>query len=66
MRSPCIGCWWQEGGLCYLPPVKYEKGYAVDVPKAESLCSSFKSKRSVFEKVIPADKLIIVSELNNK
>lgn len=62
MTNECRGCWWQEGGKCYVSPCQRdEKGYSLKM--AEKRCDKFMGKRAVLSSIIPGDKLVIVSEL---
>lgn len=57
----CIGCWWQEGGRCYVNnPPRLENGRSTIL--AEKRCEKFWGKRQALETVIPSDKLVILSE----
>lgn len=59
----CIDCWWQEGGRCYEgEPETTPDGRSTIM--AEELCEKFLGKRAMLSRVIPNDKLVIVSEFN--
>jgi len=50
----CRGCWWQEGGRCYLEPVIREANGRSTKP-AEQLCGGFRAKREVLRaNLLPA------------
>jgi len=57
----CRNCWWQEGDLCYVSPENRDENGRSD-KKADLLCEQFIGKREMLSKVIPNDKLIILSE----
>lgn len=61
MKS-CKSCWWQEGGLCYLEPCKRQED-GRSIKQAIELCNQYWNKRTALETVIPAEKLVITSEL---
>jgi hypothetical protein len=59
--NSCRSCWWEEGGRCYVGnPAREADGRSVVV--AIRKCPSYANKRSVLSRVIPSDKLTIVSE----
>ena len=63
--STCRGCWWDEGGRCYVDnPPRNEKGRSL--VKAEKRCGKYQSKRAMLSTVIPDEKLIIISEYVNE
>jgi hypothetical protein len=58
-------CWWIEGGRCYADPVeRTEDGRSIKM--CNDKCDKYQNKRSMLSSVIPNDKLIILSESNNK
>lgn len=60
--SGCRGCWWQEGGRCYVDDAAPREKDGRSTLLATTRCARFLGKRAVLEKVIPSDKLIIASE----
>jgi len=57
----CRSCWWQEGGRCYAAPLeRLPNGHSTKM--AEGRCGKYRNKREALETVIPADKLVILSE----
>lgn len=60
--ASCLGCWWQEGGRCYVGSPPRDKDGRSEV-LAVSRCDKFWGKRAALERVIPSDKLVILSEL---
>lgn len=65
MKNKCEkSCWWQEGGRCYVFDENtpcYLNGYSKILCCGK--CKRYKNKRNALSKVIPNDKLVIVSEL---
>ena len=64
MEKKCKNCWWQEGDLCYLEPVERDET-GRSKKEAIHICDSWVSKREMLTRVIPNDKLIIISELRS-
>jgi len=61
--TSCVPCWWQEGGRCYCNDLAIERDKnGRSIMKAQGKCRFFCSKRAVYEKCIPSDMLVIVSE----
>jgi hypothetical protein len=57
----CKGCWWEEGGRCYVgDPVCDEQGRSNKL--AIMRCDQFWGKREALGAIIPNDKLVILSE----
>jgi hypothetical protein len=59
----CVGCWWLEGGRCYLEPCEREPD-GQSKKLAKEACDSYKGKRAMLSQVIPNEKLVIFSENN--
>lgn len=59
--TSCVGCWWQEGGRCYVGnPPRTSDGRSEVL--AVSRCDKFWGKRAALETVVPGDNLVILSE----
>ena len=58
----CRGCWWHEGGRCYVgDPPRNERGQSLVL--AERRCEKYKSTRQVLRSVIPDSvELVILSD----
>jgi hypothetical protein len=61
----CHSCWNCEGGRCYVEPCEREAD-GRSKKMAIEMCDKYESKRSVLLKVIPTDRLTIMSETNKK
>ena len=71
MRDCCRTCWWREGSRCYnekIATVTVENGFRQGQVIDQNLrdeCSAFHgytNKRAVYERVIPPERLVFVSE----
>lgn len=61
MRNPCKGCWWEEGGRCYLGnPERLSDGRSKVL--ALSVCESFCAKGRLMRSIIPGTRLVITSD----
>ena len=62
MLNECKGCWWQEGGKCYLEPcIRDIDGRSTKL--AVEKCTKYSGKREMLSQVIPSKRLVIISEL---
>lgn len=57
----CAGCWWKEGGRCYVEPCDVDANGRSLKPASER-CGQYLGKRHVLSQVIPNGKLVITSE----
>jgi hypothetical protein len=75
MATRCWSCWWQEGARCYrkdLASIAEEGGRLTGEEITTGLiarCGPFEgydNKRTILERVIPREMLVIVSEESKK
>ena len=64
MNRTCKTCWWSEGGLCYEGDVKRGTD-GRSLKKTDKICDAYASKREMLSKIIPNDKLTIISEFTD-
>jgi hypothetical protein len=65
MDKNCKSCWWHEGGKCYEGDDFERLPSGVSKKNAIFPCEKYWNKREALSSVIPNDKLIITSEINN-
>ena len=73
LQTKCWSCWWREGRNCFSEEFgeiprneKYLAGHEITSELIARCSKSFVSKREVLGRVIPNDKLVILSEFAKK